>query len=157
MKKIIRRLLILLVTPLLFCGCNQEDNVLEIFDSGVWNFVNYYTNVDWNSNNDRTATPQYTTMDDMNTICKFTLIFESDGTFSGELANGVTYNGRWEADPEDRTFAVIGDIRTNAQLTGKNLEFVRALKASCFYRGDSKMMLRLAPQKRTSCMQFTHR
>lgn len=24
-------------------GCNQEDDIYEIFDSGVWQLVNYYT------------------------------------------------------------------------------------------------------------------
>lgn len=157
MKKIIRYLLLLLAAPILFCGCDQEDNVLEIFDSGVWSFVNYYTSVDWDSNNDRTARPKYTDKDDVNTICKFTLIFDSDGTFSGELSKGVTYSGRWEADPKDRTFAVIGSIQSNAKLTGMNAEFVNTLKEARFYRGDSKMMLRLAPENKTHCMQFTHR
>lgn len=157
MKKIIRHLLLLLTMPFLFCGCDQEDNVFEIFDSGVWSFVNYFTNVDWDSNNDRLARPKYTSLDDMNTICKFTITFDSDGTFSGELTNGVTYSGKWEANPDDRTFSVIGDIRSNAKLTGKNAEFVNTLKEARFYRGDSRMMLRLAPENKTNCMQFTHR
>lgn len=157
MKKIIRHLVCLLALPFLLCGCNQEDDVFEIFDSGVWSFVNYFTNVDWSSNNDRAATPVYTDLGDLNAISKFTIKFESDGTFTGTLLNGGTFSGKWEAQPEDRTFAVIGDIHTNVQLTGKNREFISTLKASCFYRGDSKMMLRLAPERRITCMQFTHR
>ena len=157
MKKIIRHLLLILAAPFLFCGCNQEDNVMEIFDSGVWSFVNYYTSVDWDSNNDRTARPKYTEKDDLNTICKFTIIFNSDGTFSGKLSDGVTYSGEWEADPKDRTFAVIGNIQSNPKPSGKSAEFLDKLKESRFYRGDSKMMLRLAPENKTHCMQFTHR
>ena len=157
MKKIIRHLVYLLVFPLLLCGCNQEDDVLEIFNSGVWNFVNYYSQVDWSSNNDRTAVPEYKDMSDLNEISKFTIKFESDGTFTGNLLSGGTFTGQWEAHPEDRTFAVVGDIQYNITLTGKNYEFINRLKACRFYRGDSKMMLRLAPENRTSCLQFTHR
>ena len=157
MKKIFRRFLCLLALPLLMCGCNQEDNVFEIFDSGVWNFVNYYKNVDWSSNNDRGAQPVYTELEDLNILAQFTIVFDADGTFSGNLSGGGTYSGKWEANADGRTFAVIGDIRTNVKLTGKNSEYIKALKASRFYRGDSKMMLRLAPEKRLNCMQFTHR
>lgn len=157
MKKIFRLFLCLLALPLLMCGCNQEDDVFEIFDSGVWTFVNYYKNVDWNSNNDRGAQPVYTELSDLNILTQFTITFDSNGTFSGNLSGGGTYSGKWEADPDGRTFEVIGDIHTNVGLSGKNREYVQALKASKFYRGDSKMMLRLAPEKRTNCMQFTHR
>ena len=34
-------------------GCNQEYDIYEIFDSGVWQLVNYYTGGDWESNNER--------------------------------------------------------------------------------------------------------
>lgn len=157
LKRYIQLLACLLTLPMLMSGCNQEDNVFEIFDSGVWNFVNYYKNVDWSSNNDRGAQPVYTELNDLNTLSQFTIIFDADGTFSGKLSGGGTYSGSWEADAKDRSFSVVGDIKTNVSLTGKNGEFIRALKASKFYRGDSKMMLRLAPEKRTNCMQFTHR
>ena len=157
MKKLVRQLTFLLAFPLLLCGCNQEDDVLEIFNSGVWNFVNYYAQVDWDSNNDRLAVPEYKNISDLNEISKFTIKFESDGTFTGNLLNGGTYSGKWEAHPEDRTFSVIGEVQSNVKLTGKNYEFITRLKACKFYRGDSKMMLRLAPEQRTTCLQFTHR
>lgn len=159
MKKIIRQLTFLLAFPLLLCGCNQEDDVMEIFNSGVWNFVNYYSQIDWESNNDRQAVPEYKDLSDLNEICKFTIKFESDGTFSGNLLNGGTYSGTWEAHPQDRTFAITGKIQSNIklQVNSKNYEFINKLKDCQFYRGDSKMMLRLAPESKTSCLQFTHR
>ncbi len=156
-KRIIRSLTLLLVCPLLFCGCNQEDDVMEIFNSGVWNFVNYYAQVDWDSNNDRLAVPEYKDINELNEISKFTIKFESDGTFNGNLLSGGTYSGRWEAHPEDRTFMIVGEVSSNITLTGKNREFITRLKACKFYRGDSKIMLRLAPESRTTCLQFTHR
>ena len=156
MKKITRFLFLLVAAPFLFCGCNQEDDVNEIFDSGVWYFVNYYTSVDWNSNNDRHAKEVYTEESDINDIAKFTITFKSDGTFSGTLIGGGIFSGHWEAEAEDRTFAVIGDVRTNIGLSGKNQEFITKLKEAQFYRGDSRMMLRLAPKIKTTCMQFAH-
>ena len=156
-KRIIRSLALLLSFPFILCGCNQEDDVLEIFNSGVWNFVNYYTQIDWSASNDMHAVPEYKNMSDLNEICKFTIKFESDGTFTGNLLSGGTYSGKWEAHPEDRSFMVIGDVTSNIKLTGKNHEFITRLKACRFYRGDSKMMLRLAPESKTTCLQFTHR
>lgn len=76
----------------LLCGCNQEDDINEIFDSGVWQLVNYYTGGDWNSNNDRYARPAYTEAQDLETLGKITITFDSDGTFNGTL-DGGTFEG----------------------------------------------------------------
>ena len=41
----------LLLLPLL-CGCNNEDDVDEIFISGTWNVGNFYNGGDWHKVND---------------------------------------------------------------------------------------------------------
>ncbi len=157
MKRLIRLLFILLTAPLFLCSCNQDDDINEIFVSGVWYFNNYWTNVDWDSDNDRSARPVYHLPDDLNVIWSFQIAFEADGTFSGTLHGGASFSGRWEANPKGRTFAVIGPINTSGNISGKNKEFITMLKNAQFYKGDSKNMLQLAPESKTNCMQFSHR
>ena len=38
----------LIALPLALCGCNQEDDVFEIFSSGQWRVNNYYTDCNTN-------------------------------------------------------------------------------------------------------------
>ena len=156
MKKLTRIIFLLFTIPFLFCGCDQDDDINEIFDSGIWYFVNYYKYVDWDSNNDRSARPVYTKPDDLKVISQFSIKFETDGTFSGTLHGGGSYSGRWEANPKGRTFSVIGRIKTNGDLSGKNGEYIKTLENAMFYNGDSQNMLRLAPDSRTNCIQFSH-
>ena len=56
-RKYIRCLLFVL--PFLLSSCNQEDDINEIFVSGQWQLVNYYTGIDWNNYN-ANAKPTYT-------------------------------------------------------------------------------------------------
>ena len=55
-RKYIRCLLFVL--PFLLSSCNQEDDINEIFVSGQWQLVNYYTGIDWNNYN-ANAKPTY--------------------------------------------------------------------------------------------------
>ena len=115
-------------------GCNQEDDIYEIFDSGVWQLVNYYTGGDWESNNDRYARPAYTEAQDLESLSKITITFKNDGTFTGTL-DGGTFEGKWQADPSDRSFAVIGEIKASIKLSGKNAEFIKKLELTSYYKG----------------------
>lgn len=156
LKTIIRRLAYMLIIPFLLCSCNQEDDVLEIFNSGVWNLENFYSSVNWGTNSTDWGKPEYTQQGDLKTLHEISIVFDEDGTFTGKLSGGGTYSGRWEADPTDRSFSV-SNISTNIGLSGKNHEYIKRLEAAKFYRGDSRSILRLAPENRTSCIQFTHR
>jgi len=64
-------------------------------------------------------------------------------------------NGRQTQATE--VFAVIGEIKASIQLSGKNAEFIKKLKLASYYKGDSKRLLQLAPDARTTYMQFTHK
>lgn len=155
MKQKIRKYglyLLLLALPVLFSGCNQEDNVNEIFVSGEWFLVNYYTGIEWDNYN-ANATPQYNKPEDLNVINKFSITFGEDGTVQGNLENG-SYSGKWQANPKDRSIAITR-IECSVSLSGKNKEFIDKLKKVQFYQGDN-LMLRLAPNERTTCMQFRH-
>lgn len=156
MKKFIYNLFLFLATSLFVCSCNQKDDIEEIFDSGVWNVENYYSAVDWDTNGLNWGKPVYTSKTDRELIGKITIVFDSDGTFQGNLTSKGTYSGKWEAHPEDRSFAIIGPIKASIRLSGKDAEYIKTLENARFYRGDSKTTLRLAPQSRTNCIQFIH-
>lgn len=144
--------ILLLALPFLFAGCNQEDDINEIFVSGQWQLVNYYTGIDWNNYNKKVP-PQYDKKEDLNVINKFSITFGEDGTVQGSIENG-TYTGKWQADPKSRSITITR-IECSVSLSGKNKEFIDRLKNVQFYQGDN-IMLRLAPNERTTCMQFRH-
>lgn len=150
MKKYI--IYILMLLPLLVCGCNQEDDVFEIFSSGQWRVNNYYTDCNWNNLAYKSGKPVFTTESDLMIVNSYTVIFEKDGTMSGQISGG-TFSAKWSADPKDRSFSIT-DIKATTSLSGRNAEFINRLKNVRYYQGDSKIM-QLAPQDRTTYIQFT--
>ena len=144
----------LIALPLALCGCNQEDDVFEIFTSGQWRVNNYYTDCNWNNLAYKPGKPVFKTVDDLKTINSFTVIFDDNGTMKGEI-DGGTFTANWNADPKDRSFSIT-NINASISLSGKNLEFINRLKNVRFYQGDS-MTMQLAPQDKTTYIQFNHR
>lgn len=157
MKRLINYLFLLVTATCFLCGCNQEDDVEEIFDSGTWYVENYYKEVDWDTNGLNWGKPVYTSKDDRELIGKISIVFDKDGTFTGTLSAKGTYSGKWEAHPGDRSFAIIGPIKTSIHPSGKDSEYIKTLESARFYRGDSKTTLRLAPQSKSNCIQFIHK
>lgn len=154
MKKIIKYIFSLMVLPLILCGCNQEDDVFEIFASGTWRVNNYYKDCNWNDLAYKPGNPMFTTESDLKVVNSFTVVFEEDGTMRGEI-DGGSFTARWSANPKDRSFSIT-NINATIALKGKNAEFIERLKNVCFYQGDS-MTMQLAPHDRTSYIQFNHR
>lgn len=144
----------LIALPLALCGCNQEDDVFEIFSSGQWRVNNYYTDCNWNNLAYKPGNAVFKTVDDLKTINSFTVIFDDNGTMKGEI-DGGTFTANWNADPKDRSFSIT-NINASISLSGKNLEFINRLKNVRFYQGDS-MTMQLAPQDKTTYIQFNHR
>ena len=101
-RKYIRCLLFVL--PFLLNSCNQEDDINEIFVSGQWQLVNYYTGIDWNNYN-ANAKPTYTKPEDLKVINAFSIMFNDDGTVQGNIENG-TYSGKWQANAKDRSIRI---------------------------------------------------
>lgn len=154
MKSIITKYTIglLLMLPLLFSSCSQEDDINEIFVSGQWVLVNYYEGIDWNDYN-KNVPPVYSNVEDLKIINNFTIVFSDDGTVQGNIEKG-TYTGKWSANPKDRS-VTITQLKATVSLSGKSKEFIDKLGKVQFYQGDN-IMLRLAPSDRNSCMQFKH-
>ena len=144
-------LYMILTLPLLW-GCNNEDNVDEIFVSGTWNVGNFYNGGDWDKLNDG-ARPAFTKEDDLKALNYLTVTFLEDGTLQGRMNNG-TFTANWKANGEDRTISIT-QLRTTATPSGKSKQLVEALENAAYYKGDSKV-LKLAPQNKKSYVQFGH-
>ena len=144
-------LYLLLALPLL-CGCNNEDDVNEIFSSGTWNVGNFYNGGDWNKVNDG-ARPVYTKEDDLKALNYLTVTFLADGTLQGRMNNG-TFTANWAANGKDRSISIT-QLKTTATPSGKSKELIEILKKAAYYKGDSNY-LKLAPQDKKSYVQFGH-
>ena len=148
----LKHVLYLMLTLPLLWGCNNEDNVDEIFVSGTWNVGNFYNGGDWDKLNDG-ARPAYTKEDDLKALNYLTVTFLEDGTLQGRMNNG-TFTANWKANGEDRTISST-QLRTTATPSGKSKQLVEALENAAYYKGDSKV-LKLAPQNKKSYVQFGH-
>ena len=148
----LKHVLYLILTLPLLWGCNNEDNVDEIFVSGTWNVGNFYNGGDWDKLNDG-ARPAFTKEDDLKALNYLTVTFLEDGTLQGRMNNG-TFTANWKANGEDRTISIT-QLRTTATPSGKSKQLVEALENAAYYKGDSKV-LKLAPQNKKSYVQFGH-
>ena len=143
------------VLPLLTLSSCLEDDVEEIFCSGTWYVVDYYTNVKWGATNDTSATAVNSSKTDvLKVIQQFTIIFNEDGTLEGVIQNG-TYSGKWQADPDGRTVSIT-NLSASVSLSGNNKTFIETLEDVAYYEGNSRTYLRLAPATKVTCIQFTH-
>lgn len=151
LKKI---LYILCLLPFLW-GCNDEDDINEIFVSGTWNVVNYFTKADWNKRNGEPVYKQNTSegIEALRVISSFTLTFNEDGTYKGSMQN-ATFEGTWSAEGKDRTIhlTVKGNPNTSSRF---NKEFIETLKEVVYYKGDSKYLM-LGPSDKRSYIQIKH-
>lgn len=143
---------ILVALPIMLGGCNQEDDIMEIFTSGKWQLINYYIGGNWDDWN-KPGEPKYKTEGDREQLLDLSITFHDDGTFEGTLSGG-TFSGKWTANPDNRSFSAT-DIQTSIRTSGKNDEFVNALKSAKYYKGDSNL-LQLAPSEPTTFMQLRH-
>lgn len=141
----------LLILPLL-CSCNNEDDINEIFISGIWNVGNFYNGGDWNKVNDG-ARPAYTKEEDLKALNYMTVTFLEDGSLQGRLNNG-TFTAKWSANGEDRTLSIT-NLKTTATPSGKAKQLIEALKNAAYYKGD-KNYLKIAPSDKKSYVQLGH-
>ena len=148
----LKHVLYLMLTLPLLWGCNNEDNVDEIFVSGTWNGGNFYNGGDGDKLNDG-ARPAFTKEDDLKALNYLSVTFMEDGTLQGRMNNG-TFTAHWKANGEDRTISIT-QLRTTATPSGKSKQLVEALENAAYYKGDSKV-LKLAPQNKKSYVQFGH-
>lgn len=90
---------------LLLAGCNQKDDVNEIFSSGqTWHWSNSYSTSDWKDDNNFNST---LTRDEVAKINdsqdSYNIIFKEDGTVEGNGSN-FSFTGTWSATEKTRAF-----------------------------------------------------
>ena len=138
----------------LFWGCT-EDDIDEIFISGTWNVVNYFTKADWDKRNGEPVYKQDNKDDveSLKVISTFTLIFHENGTLEGTMQN-ARFDGTWDADGKERTVHM--SIQGNPDTASRfNKQFIDALKEATYYQGDSNVLM-LGPSDKRSYIQFRH-
>ena len=154
LKNILYILIIGSILPFLG-GCNNEDSIDEIFVSGTWNVVNYFTKADWNKRNGEPVYKQDNKDDweSLKVISTFTLTFSDDGTFEGTMQN-TRFEGTWTAEGKNRTvhYNIKGSPNTSSRF---NKEFIEPLKEAAYYQGDSNVLM-LGPSDKRSYIQFRH-
>ena len=147
-------LYILCAIPFLW-GCNDEDDINEIFASGPWYVVNYFIKADWNKRNGEPVYKLDTSegQETLKVVQRFTLTFSDDGTFQGTMQS-ATFEGNWSADGKDRSIhlTVKGAPNISSRL---NKELIETLKNVVYYQGDSNVLM-LGPSDKRSYIQFRH-
>lgn len=140
------RLWLLLCLPFLLGGCNDEDDVLEIFTGKTWklSYISAEGNHKWIDLWGDNDTAYKNSMKLLETEGTFTLGFAGSdateagagGTLTGQGVN-VKINGTWQADGESRKLTLSlqtsgndTDVLANAYLSG--------LKNAFRYAGDSQ-------------------
>ncbi|MGL5272266.1 MAG: DUF4847 family protein [Phocaeicola sp.] len=147
----LKSLLYLLLTLPFLCGCNNEDDLEAIFQSGTWNVANLFTTTNWKDDNK--GTEIYTDGSQVETFNKMAILFQADGNITGTLSNNVTLKGTWSADASKRTITI--NISNTVTYTGLNKIVVDQLKETKHYRGDSNF-LRLANAAQNKFIQLAH-
>ena len=148
----LRHLAYLLLTLPLLLGCNNADDIDEIFISGTWNVGNFYNGGDWNKLNDG-ARPTFTKEEDIKALNALTVSFLKDGQLQGHIATGP-FTGKWAADGDKRTISIT-NLKYSGNPTGKSKQLIDALKKATYYKGDSNY-LKLAPEDKKSYVQLGH-
>lgn len=141
MKAINKISYILFILPFLLCGCNQEDDIYEIFTTDTWHWNASYTTTNWEDDNnaklhiDLTNEKVYDINMDPNI---YIIKFEEDGTFAAKGSN-ISFTGMWSADPKDHSFG-ISSVKLQGNPSGLDKMFYDEIRTAEFYRGSSILL-----------------
>lgn len=152
MKRKIRKigylLLILALLPIV-SGCNNEDDVIEIFTKNTWKLSRLTTEDSsarflpnlWNNDKDYKAS-----LDALNQESNFTINFagtELNGEIMGTTLDGrgikATFTGTWTVDGKENTLRIA--LKINGSETDPLAkEFIKGLQNVYKYEGDSNSL-----------------
>ncbi|MCD8091674.1 MAG: DUF4847 domain-containing protein [Bacteroides sp.] len=171
MKRIIRNisclLLVLSLLPVL-SGCDNEDDLIELFAGKTWKLSRLTTKGSnqrflpnlWNNEKDYDSS-----MNALNNENTFTLNFEGS-ELNGELmgttftARGIsaTVTGTWKADGKKHTISLYIDHTTGSESDPLAKAFIAGLQKIYKYEGDaSSLSLFYDDGQKTNVMGFSHR
>ena len=143
---------LLAALPLIFCGCNQEDDINEIFASGqTWHWSNSYNTSNWENNNEASDPLSGEQVRHINQNQNaFNIVFEQDGSVIGNGEN-FSFTGTWSADGKDHSFFI--KLTTQGTPSGLDKIFYDEISTAKFYRGSSTL-LKLFNADRNHFIQF---
>ncbi len=158
-------LLLLLALLPIVSGCNNEDDVIEIFTKNTWKLsrlttkdssARFLSNL-WNNEKDYNAS-----MSALNQENNFTINFagtELNGEIMGTALDGrgikATFTGTWSVDGKNKKMAI--SLKVNGSETDPLAkEFINGLQKVYKYEGDSNSLtLYFDDGKRTKVIGFT--
>ncbi|GEM_PF-622943 len=132
----------LLAIPMaILCGCNQEDDINEIFANGqTWHWSSSYNaDRDWKNDNKVTETLSVDDKKYINQESKrdaFIIQFSDEGKVEGR-GDSFTFTGTWNANGKDNSISI--SIKANrTPNAGRDAIFYKEISEAKYYRGDSK-------------------
>ena len=132
----------LLAIPMaILCGCNQEDDINEIFANGqTWHWSSSYNaDRDWKNDNKVTETLSVDDKKYINQESKrdaFIIQFSDEGKVEGR-GDSFTFTGTWSANGKDNSISI--SIKANrTPNAGRDAIFYKEISEAKYYRGDSK-------------------
>lgn len=137
-------------------GCNNEDDINTIFNSGTWTLLNFYETTNWDNQTEKNTRVTYSPeTSQAQEIKSFTILFKQDGSFTA-TANSSTLSGTWSANGKKRYVS----INYTSQPVGSTMAklYFEALKNAKFYQGTGgdKGFLQIAPEGKKTFIQFKH-
>lgn len=143
--------LLLLTLPVL-SACDQEDDVIEIFEGKTWKLTNVFfakggNNVCWDYWKDEEA---YNASEELrqkkgNFVINFTGA-EINGNVTGEYhgnAVSTTISGKWEANGKNNTFKAQSDQQPGNNMNILERVYINGLINAYKYEGDTNGNLRI--------------
>lgn len=143
-----------MILPLLLSGCNQEDDIYEIFTSDTWHWNATYTTTNWEDDNNAklhinlNSEKVYDINKDPNI---YIIKFENDGNFSAK-GNSISFTGNWGANPKDHSVSIT-NIKLQGNAAGLDKMFYDGIRTATFYRGSS-LLLKLFNSAKNEFIQF---
>ncbi|MBW9198758.1 DUF4847 family protein [Bacteroides sp. ET225] len=150
--KNLRYILAVAMLPLILCGCNQEDDIMEIFANGqTWHWSSSYTTSDWEDDNKGTSSLTQSEIRQINENADVYIIqFSDDGTLEGK-GSSFSFTGRWSANGKDQTISIT--LNPSSTPSGLDKTFHDEIQNAQFYRGNSRF-IKLFNSERNHFIQF---
>ncbi len=138
--------------PILLSGCNQEDDVFEIFASGqTWHWSASYNTSDWENDNKFSLTLSQADINRINENQDAYIIqFHDDQTLEGK-GQSFSFTGKWSADGKSQTISIT--LNTDGNPNGLDKTFCDEIRNARFYRGNSKF-IKLFNSEKNHYIQF---
>lgn len=132
-------------------GCNDEDDVNEIFTGKTWKLTYIGSTDDWTDLSTGVNLNDY--HEEKRPVRAYTVIFY-EGSVRITGGENTVWTGTWWADGENNTFHIDISEKQGEGSTANERTFLQAVAEACYYRGSS-VLLRLFDSERSGFVQFS--